>query len=273
MFKKIILSIIGIYFILNLNVQAEELPTFKVGSATAYKDETITIPITLSNNSGFGFLGVKIRYDTEKLEYVDSYITAKLSKASLKGIEINAKKTITLYALTSNEDDVIKDNGKIAEIKFKVLSNTTEDVKVEATIDNFGKGKNEEIKVNKIDGTIHITTHGVVGKNEDLSSEIKDVLKKDQKEEKITWQSSNEKVATVDAEGNVTFKKNGTAKIEALTEDGTVIYEKSYKVDKKTPKTSKKINNYLILGGLGLIIVLVIIFLKLKNKKRQEKEN
>ena len=44
MFKKIL--IIGICLVA-LNVKAEELPIFTIGSSTAYKDETITVPIKL----------------------------------------------------------------------------------------------------------------------------------------------------------------------------------------------------------------------------------
>lgn len=275
MLKKLTLILIGISILFNINVKAEELPTFKVGSCTAYKGETITVPIYLENNPGFDFLGIKIRYNSEKLEYVESYLTAEFTGASLKGIEINAKKTITLYALTSEDEKAIDVQGKIAEIKFKVLADNFEDVPIEATIDNFGKGRNEKIDITKIDGNVHILVHGVIGEKENLSSELDELLEKNNIDNKnIKWRSSNEDVATVDEEGSVTFKDNGTAKIEATDEDGNVLYEKSYKVDKKnTTKTSDttKVNYFVIFLIILLILIILIISFLIVRKRLKKK--
>lgn len=252
MFKKIL--IIGICLVA-LNVKAEELPIFTIGSSTAYKDETITVPITLQNNPGFSYLGVKIRYDSSKLEYVSSNLTNDFNNADLKGIEINAKKTITLYALTSS-DNLIKVAGKIAEIKFKVISDKIEDISIEATIDNFGNSNDEEIAISKKDGIIHVVNHGEVGK--------KEVIEKDNiKSDKVIYKSSNEDVATISEDGIVTFKNSGTTEIEVTDENGNSLYKKEYKVDipnaKDRNKNDKKNNIYLYIV-LGLFISIILIF-------------
>ena len=257
MFKKIL--IIGICLV-TLNVKAKELPIFTIGSSTAYKDEIITVPITLKNNPGFSYLGVKIRYDSSKLDYVDSYLTADFTNASSKGIEINAKKTITLYALTSG-NALIKADGKIAEIQFKVISNKIEDIKVEATIDNFGNANNEEIDISKEDGIIHVLNHGEVGKEEVIEEA-------NLTDKKVTYKSSNEDVATVSEDGIVTFKNSGTTEIEAIDENGNVLYKKNYKVDnpddkkEKNIKKNKNIYLYVILGFFICIMIAIFFFFK-----------
>ncbi len=269
MFKKIL--IIGICLVA-LNVKAEELPIFIIGSSTAYKDETITVPITLQNNPGFSYLGVKIRYDSKKLEYVNSHLTNDFDNADLKGIEINAKKTITLYALTSS-DNLIKADGKIAEIKFKVISDKIEDISVEATIDNFGNTNDEEIDISKKDGIIHIINHGEVGKEEVIE---KDNLNSD----KVIYKSSNEDVATVSEDGIVTFKNSGTTEIEVTDENGNSLYKKEYKVDKPNTKdkSKKKNSTFLyIVFGIFISIIIVIFLIKIIHhnieKGNEKKEN
>ncbi len=257
MLKKIL--IFGIC-LLTLNVKAKELPIFTIGSSTAYKGEIVTIPITLKNNPGFSYLGVKIRYDSSKLDYVDSYLTADFSAATLKGIEINDKKTITLYAITS-DDTLIKSNGKIAEMKFKILSDKIEDIKIEATIDNFGNNTNSEININKKDGIINIANHGIVGKNE--------VLEKDNfPENNVTYKSTNDKVASIDKDGNITFNGNGNATIEVIDENGKTIYRKEYKVDTIPKKEQKSNSNKLLYIFLGLFSCIVIISLVFFVRKR-----
>ncbi len=251
--------------------QAKELPTLKIGSSSGYKDEILTIPITLENNPGFSYIGAKIRYDATKLEYVNSKLLA-FKSAGMRGIEINSYKTITLYALTI-DDKLFEENGKIGEIQFKVLSEEEEEVPIEVTIDNFGKGEGDAIEIKKEDGVIQVKSHGTIDKQEDLSKEI------DEKAEDITWKSSNEDIAEVDEKGNVVFHDEGEVTIEAVDKDGKTVYKKEYKVDdgkkvneeekeeKETKETSKKNQSSYILGGVILLVIILLLFILYKKKK------
>lgn len=266
--KILILLLVFIISIFpNLNVEADELPTLKVGSCHAYKNEIITIPITLKNNPGFNYLGAKIRYDSSKLEYKSSKIKG-LTSATMKGIEINSHKTVTLYALTSN-DTLIKDNGKIAQIEFEVLDDSIDEIPIEVEIDNYGKDK-EDIEIKKVDGLVSLANHGNKGSSNDLSNEVK----KSNKEQKITWKSSDKKVAIVDQNGKVTFKDNGNVKIQAIDEDDNIVLDKDYKIDAKVPKNlGSNESDYsiplIILGIVILVFTIVVLIIYFKKKKNK----
>ncbi len=263
--KKYLIFVLISFFLSILNVNAFELPTITVGSSSSYIGEKVIIPITIENNSGFNYLGAKIRYDSTKLEYVSSTLKG-FDKAYMKGLEINNYKTITLYALTATNELTIDDNGVIGEIEFKVIADNLENIPIEITIDNFGKGEDEDIEIKSNNGNVKVLKHGVIGEKEDLSEKIPE-----NNDGNVTWQSSNEDVATVDENGNVTFKGDGDAIIEAVDKEGNTIYQKEYKVDsKKDKENSKESNNIYLCIGIPLVLVtlfLCIIFLIKKKGK------
>ena len=71
----------------------------------------------------------------------------------------------------------------------------------------------------KINGVQHefSTIKGVVGGSDSLWYEF---LPADSESESVTWSSSDNNVATIDANGTVSFLKEGTATITATSENG-----------------------------------------------------
>ena len=68
----------------------------------------------------------------------------------------------------------------------------------------------------------------------------------------VTWTSSDEKVAVVDAKGNVTALSPGTATIRATAKDGTKKYAQCYvTVEKKVPATAITVANQSIVMVSG----------------------
>lgn len=261
--KKILGMILLLICILFSNVYANELPTLTVGSFDASIGEEITIPITLENNrDGFACIGLKIGYDSKNLEYVSAKIKG-LKEAQMKDIS-NTNDSIFLYALVYDDDKILKDNGVIAEIKFKVKDNAiTSDLKV-VQLDYGDKELNRlEYKVN--DGKIKIVEKEKKSSTKDLSSLIENKENK-----KIKWKSSDNKIAIVDKDGKVTFKNNGTTVITAEDDDGNLLLEKEYKVTSKDSKNDNKkeisIVGILVFIFLVIVSIIAIIIFRKKNK-------
>lgn len=263
--KKILGITLLIISMLFSNVYASELPTITIGSSNASIGDEITIPVTLENNKdGFACIGLKISYNSRSLEYVSAKIKG-LKDAQMKDIS-NTNDIVFLYALVYDDDKILKDNGVIAEIKFKVKDEAiTSDLKV-VQLDYGDKELNRlEHKTN--DGKVKILEKGKISSTKDLSNLIEN---KDNK--KIKWKSSDNKVATVDKDGKVTFKKDGNAVITAVDEDGNILLEKEYNVSNKNKDNSKskKISIVSIIVFIVLTlasITAIFIFRKKKNKK------
>lgn len=268
--KKILLILISIFSIILLdNVKAKELPTFEVGSYDAINGEEFTIPITLSNNKNCSYLGFKITYDTNSLDYVNSSVNG-LKNAQIKDIKINDDNVITLYALTVSEDEFIDDNGTIANITFKV-KDQAKDSKVTIKVTDYGDIDLNKIDFKSIDGTI--TIYNKVEKDDEVN--INNELDKDTKVEE--WTSSNEDIAQVDNDGNIKFKSDGEVTITGTDSNGNTI-TKTYKVgdeeDTKKEKEDKKkfpINIIIIASVILIILVIVIIFIFKNNKLKNAK--
>lgn len=236
------------------NVYAKELPTITVGSYNAYIGEKITIPVNLSNNEGVSFLGFKIEFDTESLEYVDSKING-LENAQLKEIDINDKNIITLYALTIDEEKTINDNGEIATLTFKVKEDAkSSEIKINVT--DYGNANLEQLERNSSNGNVKILIK--------MDSGEKIQIEKD--DNVASFETSDSNIATVDEEGNINFKKNGEVTIISRDKEGNILEEKTYKVKDKeensgAPKTSK---SKIFVGISVLTVVCLVTFILIK---------
>ena len=107
-------------------------------------------------------------------------------------------------------------NGKVTGVKAgeATITVTTEDGGKTATCKVTVSDKQvnvTEVKLNKTQTSI------LVGANETL---VATVLPENATNQKVSWKSSNEAVATVDANGKVTGVKAGEATITVTTEDG-----------------------------------------------------
>lgn len=265
--KKKILFIIIVLISFSLNVEAAETTTFSIADIDASAGEDITVSVNMKNNPKFGLLGIKVNYDTNKLTY-DSCSINGFDNAMMKGCDPNKDGDIVFYALTiyEEEDKLLDDTGDIFDIKFKINDDVTEDIPLELNITDYGETANTKLEYNLENGNIKLSNNIIsesVNSKVDLSKEIP----KEYKEDKIIWKSSNQEIATVDDEGNITFKKDGNVTITATTDDGEVILEKKYRSNKEI-----KDNNYKIYIIIGIILIIsLVIFIVIKRKKKKKR--
>lgn len=213
----------------------------------SFKDCEIEGNIYAKKDHGIRPVGLKI--DSNTAEDLDGYISiedngailengGKLDKVyvltgstveidtNVKNLYVNAKTdnlTITdrttVDKLSISSSSTITNDGKINEL------NTSQDITVNGngTINNptgdgtvtAGNGQNISVKgvsLNKTATTIE------VGKTEKLTATVQPTNATNQK---VTWKSSNEDVATVGTDGTVTANAVGTADITVTTADGS----------------------------------------------------
>lgn len=164
----------------------------------------------------------------EKGEKVALKVKVKPKNATNKKLKFKSsnKKIVTV-----NKKGVIqgKKNGK-ATITISAQDGSKKKIKLEVTVGVKVKG----VKFTNAD---KFDEKGV-GSVDDLIAEVTPVEASNQK---LIWKSSNEKVATVDQDGEITAVSNGTVTITATSTDGTkkkaskkiriVTYVKSFSYD------------------------------------------
>jgi len=282
-------KILGIFLLLQLlwipNVYAEELPTISVGSFDAYIGEKIVVPITIENNPGCSYLGIHVYYDMNSLEYVDSKLKG-LENADTKDI-VRSEDMITLYAMAYSENKSMNDNGVIAELTFNVKENAmTSTLRIEVT--DFGGEDLVDYKFIENEGIVRINDKKAPNTKEDLTQSIPSYTEGD-----VTWKSSDENIATINEQGEVTFSNEGTTTITGTDSEGNVVVEKDYKVvddhkenqqeekkvkDKESKKDNQKENQkettpiYILItiGILFIVGCIIILVIKLKKNKKNK---
>ena len=264
--KKIILTLI-LCLCFSLNVKAKELPTFVVGSSNANKGDEIIIPINIKNNIGFTFIGFKLTFDTNSLEYIDGTIK-NLDEFEIKQVALNDKKKVVFYAITLTSDKMMKDDNQLLELKFKVL----EDAKnsdLNLLVTDYGDSDLNQFKYEVENGKVTILNNVVVGDSENLNPS---------QEENVTWESSDNTKATIDEFGNVTFKDTGEVTINKKNNKGKIIDSKIYNIKDKEikevkiakPKEEDANNNLQIIIIISLFILLIgsIFIIRLLKRRR-----
>lgn len=247
--KKILLTLI-LCLCFSLNVKAKELPTFVVGSSNANKGDEIIIPISIKNNVGFAFIGFKLTFDTNSLEYIDGTIK-NLDEFEIKQVTLNNKKKIVFYAITLSSDKMMKDDKQLLELKFKVLKEAqNSDLKLAVT--DYGDSDLNQFKFKVENGKVNILNDAIVGNTENLNND---------QEEDVTWESSDNNIAVIDEYGNVTFKDTGEVTITKKNNKGKIIDSKIYNVKEKEIKEVKVVNNKEKTTNIHLLIIIIIISL------------
>lgn len=259
---KKILVILLVFFLSVQPVNAKDT-SFELTDERGMKGETITVKLEINDNPSFGILGATLDYDETKLEYKSSKIIG-LDNAFMKDYD-NNNGQVMMYAFCIDRDSLMDDTGNIFEVEFEVISEEVEKSKIKLEITDFAIDETETLNYTTKDSTITINRKTeTVSSSENIS--LKDEIE-GQDEEDIKWHSSNTDVATVDENGNVTFKNNGEVTITATSEDN-IIFEKNYEVDNKGS------NNTLIIGGIlvGVIIIALATFYIIKRKKKNGKK-
>jgi len=256
--KKIFIILIVFVFCYTFNVKALDKSVFTVNSVSGTPGSEVVVSINLNNTSKYNSVGMFIPLNTLMVEYVSCEING-FSKASMKDCGLNPKNEVTFYAFTIN-NNLFNESGNILDIKLKIKDNIDQDIPMTMSVNSFSKSTTENLEYDIVDGIIKIN-----GKVEEKTINSKDSLGKEVDED-VVWSSSNDDVAKVDDEGNVSFKDIGNTTIVAKNKNGKTVYEKSYQVNKKKSKSYSK---YFIIAGIivGVLAIIGVIILFIKKKR------
>ncbi len=242
-----------LFFLLTGKVLASELPMIAIGSSSALQGETVTIPITITNNPGIHSLGMKIRYDEEIIKYKEGEILS-LANADMKGLEENSSHTITLYAISLSEEKKITDNDTIASLTFEVLAPSGKS-NLELEVTNFSDLNHQKELFDTTSGLISVKEKVTVG-----TSTFPSPLESEEE----TYFSSNEEVAKIDEQGRITFEKPGEVTIGKKNQE-ELIEEMEYVVTEPERKTQTS-KAWIFLMFLLLVIVFLFVIKKIYQK-------
>ena len=257
--KKIILFLGLLLF--PFMVYADKKTTFSLDTISAKSGSNVTINFNVKDNPAFGVLTAKIHYDITKLEFVDSSVNG-LKKAVLKGADNNSSKgLVALYAITLSGK--LTDTGNLYTVEFKIKDGVKDNIPLTLEIVDFGEDENTPLEYDKVDGMIVLDENVRTvskEKKESILSEFKDIVReKEIKEDEVTFSSSDDNKATVDQDGNVTFKGDGNVTIVAKDDNGNVVFSKDYFVKKKLNKFAKY--KWPIIIGISLVLLIIIIII------------
>ena len=261
--KKCLLSII-IFMVLPVIVLAEDKIELSLNNVDVTNEKEIEVNLTIKNNPGFGYLGLEVEFDQEKLEYVSSEIIG-MKNSLMKGADINKNGNLSVYALQISDKKLINDNGKILTIKFK-LKDDFYTTLINLTNVSIGKDENNPFEYDIKSSEVTKQLKENISKNSSKSLE-KDVEKYIKEEdiayEDIEWSSSNDKVAKVDKDGNIKFNNNGKTTITGKIDD-KVVFEKTYTV-------KNNFNYFILLIPLIIVLIIIIILYIIKKRKMSNK--
>lgn len=223
---------------------AAEGMTVTIGSKTVdnVAGTTVTVPVTLKNNPGITAANIEVKFDNAVLELVkvvDKGIFAKLTFTGSDDEDVMAEQLATAnkngaYSLGWFGMSASKENGVIAELTFKVIAGAKAGDKAltEGKVDVVGSDGKTPVETTVVAGSVTLkdkvvkvasvkvsptTMNLEVGQTGTLTATVAPVNATNQN---LTWSSSNEKAATVDANGVVTAVGQGSATITAKADNG-----------------------------------------------------
>ena len=259
--KKFLLSL-SLFLIFPYLVLAKDKIEFSLNDVNISNEKEIEINLNIKNNPGFGYLGLQVEFNQEKLEYVSSEIVG-MKNALMKGADINKDGNLSVYALQVSDKKLIDDNGTILKIKLKVKKDfyTTD---VNLTNVSIGKDENQTYEFN-IDNSkvkMKLEEKSAESDTKNLEKEVSEYIKDENIDYKdIEWSSSNENVGKIDQNGNIKFNKSGKTTITGKVDD-KVVFEKTYEI---------KNNNFIyFIIFIPIVIVLIIIAICLIIRKRKK---
>ena len=219
------------------------------GVVTGLSNGTATVRVTTENNkTATGF--VTVQTSPIGIQLNKNNVTLDLT-ANPKSIQL----TSTILPSTANVQNVVKwssSNSSIASVgnDGTVIGVSNGTAVITATTQN-GKTTKCNVKVQTSPVSLSLnkakTTLNMTGTKTTKLYPVYDP-KTSNVNTKLTWKSSDTSVATVDQDGNVTAKKNGTTVITDIIPDGTTLVDGTITENGKFDKENKTItwNNVVV---------------------------
>lgn len=212
---------------------ASQKANFKVENVTGQVGDTVSVKIDMLNDVDFLAGGFTIDYDSTRLKY-ESYQLGDVLKEGYKTIVNPIEKEGKIkveYIANIGQVSYLKIAGGIITVNFKIQDKALYENKVDFTTDILVDSNNEKVVAPKTEGIVYSVVPLVSASlNRESLSLFKDetttlfltyspVTTTD--DTTVFWISSDENVATVDKNGLVTAKGEGTATIYARIGDIT----------------------------------------------------
>ena len=227
-FKKIgvwLLFSLVVLWSLGVFSTAEGTIQLSAGETTEGTDDTVTVPLVFTQNPGFTSLKIKISYDKDKFTLTDVKSIAVKETTVFEGEEGDE-----ILFLTTKE---CLEEGTLAELHFKVADGVSKgDYPLDFSAIGAVNAAYEPVEVSFEEGKISLTQDMILirslsFKQETLTLERNTqstleviVLPENAVNTKLTFRSSDPKVATVTSGGKITVLSSGETTITVLSSDG-----------------------------------------------------
>lgn len=220
-----------------LPASAASSVTYTASSVSGKKGDTVTVNVSVSGGSKLWGCKLSLFYDSSKLQYVSHSKGALYSAGSITHLSGNSEISFAGQVDTSK----VANGGVIYSVKFKILASSGSST---VTMKAYGSGNNidsngQELPFSTKNGTVSVVvpvtsvtlnkTSATLKKGEKLTL-TSTVSPSNATNKKVTYTTSNSKVATVNSNGVVTAVGGGTATITAKADGKTATCKVSVNV-------------------------------------------
>lgn len=219
LFSLVVLWSLGIF------AAAEGTIQLSAGETASGTDDTVTVPLVFTRNPGFTSLKIKVTYEKDKF--------------TLTAVESAAVKEATAFQ-GEEEDEILflatedcLEGGTLAELRFKVADGVSKgDYRLDFSAVGAVNAAYEPVGVSFEEGKITLTQDMVLVRSLSFKQEVLTLERNTQStlevtvwpenavNTKLTFQSSDPKVATVTSGGKVTVLSSGETTITVRSSDG-----------------------------------------------------
>lgn len=197
---------------LAMPVSAAEV-NYSVTGASGATGDTVTVSVKISSSVDIWGANVSLGFNSSELQYVSSAQGGAVSGGSL----VNRGSAVNFSGMLSSK------SGTVFTVKFKILKSSgtsaltlssSENTSYDGKVHSCSASGNKITVVKSVTG-ISLNKTSVTLKKGETASLSATVSPSDATNNKVTYTTSNSKVATVSSSGKITAVGGGTAKITA----------------------------------------------------------
>ena len=219
LFSLVVLWSLGIF------AAAEGTIHLCAGETASGTDDTVTVPLVFTRNPGFTSLKIKVTYEKDKFT-----LTAVESAAVKEATVFQGEEGDEILFLATED---CLEGGTLAELRFKVADGVSKgDYRLDFSAVGAVNAAYEPVGVSFEEGKITLTQDMVLIRSLSFKQEVLTLERNTQStlevtvwpenavNTKLTFQSSDPKVATVTSGGKVTVLSSGETTITVRSSDG-----------------------------------------------------